>query len=76
MGTADSGSTGDSAGRVTPGYVSTVSVGQDLDDEHRDVLEAYRQAHGLPWIGLTPTAVMVNEAVDWWNQRQTGADDG
>lgn len=54
-----------------PGRVPTATVGQDFTPEHRYVLRAYRQAHGQPTVGAgMPTAVEVNGAVTWWNQRQ------
>lgn len=54
-----------------PGRVPTVTVGQDPTPEHRYVLRAYRQAHGQPTVGAgMPTAVEVNGAVTWWNEKQ------
>lgn len=57
--------------RPPPGRVPAVTVGQEFTPEHRYVLRAYRKAHGQPTVGAgTPTAVEVNGAVTWWNQRQ------
>ena len=54
-----------------PGRVPTVTVGQEFTPEHRHVLRAYRAAHGKPTVGTgMPTAAEVNQAADWWNQRQ------
>lgn len=54
-----------------PSRVPTVTVGQEFTPEHRYVLRAYRQAHGQPTVGAgSLTAVEVNGAVTWWNQRQ------
>lgn len=58
---------------LSAGGASTVCVGMDFDAEHRAVLQAYREAHGMPWTGAMPTVQMVNQAVDWWNARQEAA---
>lgn len=56
--------------------VSTVVVGHQMSAVHWIVYDAYRRAIGLaPWNivfpdGQIPTAVQVNEAVDWWNTWQ------
>jgi hypothetical protein len=64
---------------VPPGRVSTVCAGLPLDDEHRQVLDAYREAHrgaaGMPWTGETLSDAMVNAAVDWWNREHAEAGD-
>lgn len=58
-----------------PGRVATVCVGQQFSAEHRYVLRAYREAHGKPTVTAgMPTAVEVNGAVTWWNQRQETQD--
>jgi hypothetical protein len=52
---------------------TTVAAGQPLTREHALILDAYRRSKGKqPWIAreagkeLTPTAVEVNKAVEWW----------
>lgn len=64
-----------------PGRVPTVTEGGEYSrehrysPEHRYVLRAYRQAHGQPTVGTgMPTAVEVNGAVTWWNQRQAAVE--
>ena len=57
--------------QAPPGHLPTVLPGGEYTPEHRYVLRAYRQAHGQPTVGTgMPTAVEVNGAVTWWNQRQ------
>lgn len=55
-------------GRVST--VDAVLAGMPLDDEHRRVLDAYREAHGGAQVGSVPTAAEVNRAVEWWNRLQ------
>ncbi len=57
------------------GTVDAVLAGMPLDDEHRRVLEAYREAHGGAQVGSVPTAAEVNRAVEWWNRRQEAQGD-
>ena len=64
-----------------PGRVPTVTEGGEYSrehrysPEHRYVLRAYRQAHGQPTVTAgMPTAVEVNGAVTWWNQRQAAVE--
>ena len=56
--------------REPTGWVSMVCVGGEYTPEHAYVLRAYREAHGLPIVGMPaiPTASEVNQAVDWWRQ--------
>jgi hypothetical protein len=68
--------------RALFGPLPHVCVGQDLTREYAIVLDAHRRAQGLPpWLkrepGSTyvPTAVEVNQAVDWWNQWRPGEPD-
>lgn len=59
-------------GREPTGWVSTICVGGEYTPEHQHVLDAYREAHGIPTAGMPaiPTAAEVNAAVTWWRGRR------
>lgn len=45
-------------------------VGQRMQPQWAQALDAYRKAHGLtPVAGSRPTCDTVNEAIEWWNER-------
>lgn len=60
--------------QVPTGRVSLVVAGQELDDEHRLVLEAYWRYRG-GMAGVVPTTALMNEAVFWWNEQHAGGGD-
>ena len=53
----------------TPERLSTVCVGAEPSDRHWLAFELYRHEHDMCWTGMTPTAAMMNQVVDWWNGR-------
>jgi hypothetical protein len=54
-----------------PSRLPSVCVGQvaEPDSLYWLALELYRLEHGNCWYGRAPTAVMMNQVVDWWNGR-------
>lgn len=55
--------------REIPMHLPTVVPGQELPDDHREMLGLYYGEHGRPAPDTILTAAMVNRAVDWWNAR-------